>query len=442
MTLLTKLFRRFCSSRRKFSAAGLLLALVLAVVSPLGAAGGYFRVVQRSGVWWFLSPSGHLTLSSGVDNISYHGDVIHGTAIHPYFDYVSKIYPSQGAWAIAELGRIRRWGFNSIGAWSDPALWSRGVAYTVILDIAARSGANWLTGVPVDVYSSRFERTAREIAKTECAPRAHDPYLLGYFSDNELRWGPDWRGKQNMLAMYLNLPLSSPGRERAIDFLRRRYSTVRALNRAWGVHAASFMSIPSQASTQAYRSDNAEFLGMVSERYFQVCARAIHQADPNHLYLGAKFAGLPPEPVLRASRFADVVSVDIYEFDPRPVVRRIFEAAHRPVLVAEFAFRAENSGLPNTQGAGPKVPDQAARGRAYRNYVTLLEGLPEVVGYHWFEWCDEPKQGRFDGENSNYGLVNIHDQAYRQFVTAAKVANHDALIAHESLMKNAIPQAP
>jgi hypothetical protein len=391
-------------------------------------------VVQRSGVWWFLSPSGHLTLSAGVDNISYRGDVIHGTTIHPYFDYVSKMYASQGAWALAELGRIRQWGFNTVGAWSDPVLWNLGMAYTVILDIAARSGANWLTGVPVDVYSSRFERTAHKIAEKECAPRSHDPNLLGYFSDNELRWGPDWRGKQDMLAMYLNLPASSPGREHAIDFLHRRYSTVRALNRAWGVHAASFSNIPSQASTQGYRADNAEFLGMVAERYFQVCARAIHKADPNHLYLGAKFAGLPPEPVLRASRFADAVSVDIYEFDPRPMVRRIFEAAHRPVLVAEFAFRAENSGLPNTQGAGPKVPDQAARARAYRNYVALLEGLPEAVGYHWFEWCDEPKQGRFDGENSNYGLVNIHDQPYQQFVTAVKAANHEALAVHLALM--------
>jgi hypothetical protein len=442
VTLLTKPFSgRFSFLKGKLGIAGLSLVLIFAAVPQFTAAGHYYRVAQRSGVWWFVSPSGHLTLSTGVDNISYRGDVIHGTSIHPYFDYVSKLYANQDAWAVGELRRLRIWGFNTIGAWSDPGLWNRGMAYTVILDIAASSGANWLTGVPVDVYSSRFERTARQIAKKECAPRAHDPYLLGYFSDNELRWGPDWRGKQNMLAMYLNLPRSSPGRQHAIDFLRTRYSAVRALNRAWGTHAARFVDIPSQASTQAYRADNAKFLGMVAERYFQVCARAIHEADPNHLYLGAKFAGLPPEPVLRVSGLADVVSVDIYEFDPRPMVTRIFEAAHRPVLVAEFAFRAENSGLPNTQGAGPKVADQAARARAYRNYVTLLEGLPEAVGYHWFEWCDEPKQGRFDGENSNYGLVNIHDQPYRQFVTAVKSANREARAVHKALMRKAIPQA-
>jgi hypothetical protein len=424
-----------------WGAFGLFLVLVLVAAPPLPAAGRYIRVAQRSGVWWFVSPSDHLMLSAGVDNISYHGDEIHGTAVHPYFDYVSKIYANQNVWAAAELSRLRLWGFNTIGAWSDPVLWNRGMPYTVILDIATRSGANWLTGVPVDVYSSRFTRTAAEIAKRECAPRAHDPYLLGYFSDNELRWGPDWRGKQNMLAMYLSLPESSPGRQHAIAFLKKKYSgRIQSLNGAWRVHASSFGNIPSQADTHAYQADSAEFLEMVADRYFQVCARAIHEADPNHLYLGAKFAGLPPEPVLRASHFADVVSVDIYEFDPRPMVRRIFEAAHRPVLVAEFAFRAEDSGLPNSKGAGPKVPDQIARARAYRNYITLLEGLPEAVGYHWFEWCDEPKQGRFDGENSNYGLVNIHDQPYRKFVAAVEAANREALDVHEALMKKANPQ--
>jgi agarase len=99
--------------------------------------------------------------------------------------------------------------------------------------------------------------------------------------------------------------------------------------------------------------------------------------------------------------------------------------------VGEFAFRAENSGLPNTQGAGPKVPDQAARAKAYADYVTRLESLPEAVGYHWFEWVDEPKEGRFDGENSNYGLVDIHDRPFLEFVVAVKKANDAAWDAHK-----------
>ena len=414
-----------------------MISLFLTPAQLFGAR-SYFRVEQRSGVWWFVNPSGQLLISAGVDNVSYRGDVIRGTTDHPYSENIRKLYPSQDAWANAEIQRLRSWGFNNLGAWTTPFLWKYGMPYTVILDIAARSGGNWLKGIPPDVYSPQFEVTARKIAEEECAPRAQDPNLLGYFSDNELRWGPDWRGKQNMLTTYLNLPSTAPGRQHAIAFLRKKYSgSIQQLNQAWGVQATSFDDLRSEPATKAFRADNAEFLGMVARQYFEICSHAIHAADSNHLYLGAKFAGMPPDPVLQASSAADVVSVDIYTSDPRPIVRHIFSVTHRPILVAEFAFRAENSGLPNTQGAGPKVPDQAARARAYKNFVTELESLPEAVGYQWFEWCDEPKQGRFDGENSNYGLVNIEDNPYTQFVTKVKAANREAISVHRKQMKKA-----
>lgn len=421
---------------RNFTALAMSIACLLLIPPQLFGSTGYFRVEQKNGVWWFVSPSGQRMISAGVDNVSYQGDVIHKTTIHPYRDHVAKIYPSEQAWGTAEIHRLRSWGFNNLGAWTTPFLFHYQMPYTVILDIAARSGGNWLKGISADVYSPRFAQMAQEIAKKECAPRAHDPNLLGYFSDNELRWGPDWRGKQNMLTMYLNLPATAPGRQHAIAFLKKKYSGhIQQLNQAWGVHAASFDSIPSQGTTKAFQADNLQFLGMVARRYFEICAHAIHAADPNHLYLGAKFAGLPPDPVLRAASAADVVSVDVYSFDPRPVVEHIAKLSGRPVMVAEFAFRAENSGLPNTQGAGPKVPNQTARGRAYKTFVTELESLPAAVGYQWFEWCDEPKQGRFDGEDSNYGLVNISDQPYVKFVTAVTAANREAIAVHQKLMQ-------
>jgi agarase len=416
----------------------LLLTFLTYLVAPVRAAAqeGFFHVEQRQGVWWLIDPSGAPMLSAGVDHIAYEADRVRGTGPCPYCEALDKIYPDRNAWGLMALARMRLWGFNTIGAWSDAELWTHSVPYTVILDIAQAAGADWWHGKPVDVYDPRFEKVAGEIAQKMSAPRKDDRFLIGYFSDNELRWGPDWRGKENMLEMYLKLPADAPGRQKAINFLRLRYrDDIQQLNTAWGVNATRFEDLAAAGATDAYKADANQFLEDVARRYFRVCSEAIHVADPNHLYLGARFAGRVPDAVLRGARAADVVSINIYAFDPRSLVERVFEVTGKPVLITEFAFRAEDSGLPNTQGAGPKVPNQLARAKAFTDYVTWLESLPEAVGYHWFEWVDEPKEGRFDGENSNYGLVDIRDNPYQEFVEAVRQANAAALDAHKKAAK-------
>ncbi|MGO8787056.1 MAG: beta-agarase [Terriglobia bacterium] len=411
-----------------------LCALVpLASASSALAQEGYFRVEARNGIWWIIDPRGAPMLSVGMDHISYESDQIKGAASCPYAEALHQIYPDRNAWGLEALARIRLWGFNTVGAWSDPELWTHSVPYTVILDIAARAGANWQSGIPVDVYDPRFEKIAHDVAGEICQSRRFDRALLGYFSDNEMRWGGDWRGKETILDMYLKLSASAAGHQTAVEFLQEKYGRdIRKLDQAWSVGAAGFEDVQVAGTTDAYRSDAAEFLEKVATRYFEVSERAIHGADPNHLYLGARFAGEPPDAVLRAARNVDVVSINIYDFDPRPAVHAVFKVTSRPVLVGEFAFRAENSGLPNTHGAGPKVPDQMARAKAYTDYATRLESLPEAVGYHWFEWVDEPKEGRFDGEDSNYGVVDIRDRPYREFVEGVKKANAAALAVHRT----------
>jgi len=413
-----------------------LIALLTVPARQVLAQQGYFHVEQRNGDWWIIDPSGHPTLSTGVDHISYEADRIQGNGPCPYAEALDKVYPDRNAWGLMALARLRLWGFNTIGAWSDPELWTHNVPYTLILDIAQQAGADWWHGKPVDVYSPRFEKTARDIAGKICLPRRSDHALLGYFSDNELRWGPDWRGKETMLEMYLHLEEPAEGRREALRFLRERYGDdISKLNRAWGVESRDFENVITPGATDIFKNDADQFLAQVAERYFRVCAEALRAADPNHMYLGARFAGKVPDSVFRGAKVADIVSINIYSMDPRPLVKHIYELTARPVMIGEFAFRAQDSGLPNTRGAGPKVANQPARAKAYRDYVTWLESLPEAVGYHWFEWVDEPQEGRFDGEDSNYGLVDITDRPYQEFVEAVKQANAEALEAH----RKAIP---
>ena len=57
---------------------------------------------------------------------------------------------------------------------------------------------------------------------------------------------------------------------------------------------------------------------------------------------------------------------------------------------------------------------------------------PNLVGYYRFVHCDEPKEGRFDGENCNYGVVNIHDDVYVELTRAMTEINPQAETLHEA----------
>jgi len=68
---------------------------------------------------------------------------------------------------------------------------------------------------------------------------------------------------------------------------------------------------------------------------------AIKAFDSNHLYLGAKFAGIPSVPVLNAcGQYCDVVSFDYYIATPKlSDIEIIYNNTNKPVLIAEYAFR-------------------------------------------------------------------------------------------------------
>lgn len=58
--------------------------------------------------------------------------------------------------------------------------------YTIILDLS-QGFANWLTGTFADVFDPAWLASVQTIVSKVCIPVRNDPYLLGYFSDNEVR---------------------------------------------------------------------------------------------------------------------------------------------------------------------------------------------------------------------------------------------------------------
>jgi hypothetical protein len=348
-----------------------------------GKETGFFHTEQIDGRWWLVTPEGHVFISKGV------------CEVEPLRNRNTPAMPREERekWAKQTVEQLKSWNFNTISL--DGTRGSLpGMAYTVILNLAASQGANiWRDGVVLDYFSPEFQEAVEREAAKLCRPLANNPWLIGYYPDSELKWFPDIRGRDTGLQSFLKKPPASPGYQRALAFLKERGHTPDTMT----------------------EEDKSAFLEVAAAQYGKVCTEAIRRNDPNHIILGMRFNEHVPIPLSRGlGPYFDVLSLDIYEY--RAPVYKLDEMNRltgKPTLITEFSFKAMDSGNPNTVGAGDPVLTQQDRADLFAAYVEDLASSPSCVGYHWFEYRDEPKQssgrspGGFGAENSNYGLVQI-----------------------------------
>ncbi len=216
------------------------------------AAAHFYRVEKADGVWWIVDANGQRTLSKGINAVRYEGDHSPAIGYAPYGRAVERKYGSREAWADASIGRLRGWGFNTLGSWSDPQLYGAGLAYTHNLNMARSVPGH---SVFPDVFSEEFRETADRVAREQCDTRSDDPALLGYFLDNELHWGESWHSERGLLALHFAGPLNSPGRSAAITFLRDSYGTVERFNSALGSSLANWSELEAASDLRELNSE-------------------------------------------------------------------------------------------------------------------------------------------------------------------------------------------
>ena len=346
------------------------------------------------------------------------------------YDGLSRFGSDTRAWARATVERLESWGFNTAGAWCSEELYKQPIYHARVVWFCKPSRNEDRL---IDVFTADYAQAVQERAIKEVAPHKDDPWLIGYFLNNELPWYGEfgWPGDPNrsLFDRYLALPADAPGRQELMRFLHEQYVDINSLKADWDSPAANWDELKRQSALLA-KNRTAKRLkyawaGRVADRYFSVCSATVRRHDPNHLILGSRFAVKPPRAVVEAmAKYTDVVSVNMYSksgnVDLR-YLRDLYALTKKPVLITEFSWRAmqNRSGDPNTQGADVTVATQAERAEHYRAFVSKVAGEPYVVGTHWFQYLDQPPGGRWiDGENSNYGIVDIHDQPYEELVRA------------------------
>ncbi len=425
---------------------------------PKREASGWFRTEKIDGKWWLVAPNGHLFFSAGVDcvgtwsstfvagrgdwfaelpernappfnqcysfqrNAHSGAEVIRGEGLTFGF-YAANLIRKYGEtwkadWRNTTNDRLRAWGFNTIGNWSqEDVLVNSPMPFVATTSIGGmsliRGGAGYWSKM-MDVYSFEFEERADAAFAWVKGKYAGNPLCIGFFCDNELAWEGIKRGT-------LESPASQSCRIELIRMLQEKYYTMDRLNQAWGIRGRSWdeLRTPKELNKTA-NADLDEYLYRFARRYFEVVKKACHKYAPNQLYLGCRFSGPPPPPVERAcAEVADVMSFNLYR---KTVPADKWTGEHLPgvpLMIGEFHFGALDRGMFHTGLAG--VENQEERGKAYARYVRSVATHPAFVGCHWFQYVDEPTTGRWiDGENYNIGFVNITDTPYPELVDAAK----------------------
>ncbi|HEY3320999.1 MAG TPA: beta-galactosidase [Planctomycetota bacterium] len=412
----------------------------LSKASHKGKATGFFHVEEIDGKWWTIDPIGNAFFIIGTDHPNYQAHWCEKLGYAPYHRNCEKKYGSEAKWADNTLGRLKSWGFNALGTNPSQSLKRRGLPHPEFLGLgthftdqdAITPKTTW-TGFP-NVFSPRWPVFCDKMAQRHCAPFKDDPWILGYFIDNELEWHA-WTGGGPFIDSFKK-PADHSAKRALVDLMKSRHATIADFNKAWETKLATFdelaaLTTPPPAKTDAARADIAEFTRLVAERYFSIASAAIRKHDPNHMVLGCRFAGQAPEIVDVAGKYCDIFTINCYRnvdlergvmsdgFEED--LKRWHDQCKRPMMITEWSFPALDAGLPCKHGAGQRVPTQVEKSFCFTVFQKLLFTTPYMVGSNYFMWADEPALGisTVFPEDSNYGLVNENDEPYELLTQAA-----------------------
>ncbi|KAF0863280.1 beta-galactosidase [Pseudomonas sp. LD120] len=349
----------------------------------------------------------------------------------------------QKRWIDHTLDRLQAWGFNTIGNWSAPAL---GLAdrlpYTLPLSIVGdyasiSTGSDWWGGMP-DPFDPRFAMATERAVAIAARDHRDDPWLIGYFADNELAWagpGDDPKARYALAYGTLRLTTDVPAKRAFLKQLRDKYRNQAGLSKAWGIDlpAWELMEDPGfepplpNPEHPEIEADFKHFQKVFADTYFKTIADSLEWHAPNHLLLGGRFAVSNPEAIAACAQYCDVLSFNMYTLKPQD--GQDFAYLHsldKPVLVTEFNFGSRDRGP--FWGGVTELAREEDRAPAYANFLRQAISEPSIVGVHWFQYLDQPVTGRLlDGENGHFGLVGITDVPFHGFVDSVRKSNLRAM---------------
>lgn len=382
---------------------------------------GFFRVEKIDGRWWFIDPEGYLMYSYAKCNVR------PSDSLEAYKEAFNA-YGGRVGWTNAQIDYFDDLGYNSFGGWSflsrqlndDQTGFSEGLnlrqevldsekmkpfgsifPFGVVIQYArpmggvVGSGVETVRGGVLPVFNPDFEERCNELVKNFVTPWKDNPYIMGWWSDNEIN--EDSAMLDKALALDPQDEFFAYTHAAAWEWLRERT----------GKKDAGLYDVTDQL--------REEFREFVFDRYYMVMRKAFKTYAPNHLYLGTRHfqpAETSPGIFRAAERYCDVISVNLYRHWTPDIVDTWAEYADRPVIITEWYARPEANVNMNALAGGFVCKTSEDCGKFYQHFALRLLEAKNVVGFHFFTAVIGEEQENYMREfNPNvYNLIDYFDK--------------------------------
>lgn len=334
------------------------------------------------------------------------------------------------AWHTINTARLKRWGFNTIGVGVNNYFDERvmeylekaGIPFVWTLKEFPQTKEKIFRDFP-DVYSEEYRLEAESFTKRQLAPFAENPYMIGYFINNE----PEWRFQEvNLAERTFSHPKCLASKKKLVELLKEKYETIESLNASWGSEFSAFEDFyePREALDQWSEGagKDCRFLhDKLVEIYEGVVAGELKKRDSKHLDLGMRYSKADTR-VMGGCRQHDVFSFNCYEEEPECKLCLCSQKEDMPMLIGEWHIGGGDKG--NLSHGLLASPNQEERGKALEYYLQRAMSHRNCVGAHYFEMNDQPLLGRFDGECMEHGLIDICNRHFEPLISHLEHTNH------------------
>ncbi|MDP6761873.1 MAG: hypothetical protein QF860_03275, partial [Planctomycetota bacterium] len=341
-------------------------------------------------------------------------------------------------WAEAQRTQLLGWSFNSIAylstigwtesrdMWTDTRLYTRiEMPYTATIFFVAHGDIDYAVENDgyvyeeeryPDVWSDDWFEKADLRAEKVCGRVAADPFLLGYYMGSEPAFQYTTRG--GWIDRLIGLEEDAPGKQQWVELMAELYADADDFNAVYedslGWSIVDFDDLYDVTDLGLVKPDAAAFMFRIADRYGSVTKAKTRKYDPEGILFGPRF-DCSKDNVSKTVLDALEPYTDAWCFNDYGERMDTWDDVYafygKPVLISEFTYLGDDTGFNNAPY--PRVPDQRARGTAYRDRVTKVAARDYTVGIYFHAYYDHGPDGRW----RNWGLVDpILDEPYGDMI--------------------------